>query len=122
MSEAEAEVEASSRRNAKERARESERTRAREEGELRRERARSWAEKLRQAQKRSEPFPESVHVQSDNTTKELRNATLGGLLCCLSAAGYFKENGHHHLRIGHTHEDVGAGLRADGVGLRSVAR
>lgn len=47
-------------------------------------------------------------LQADNTVKEVRNGTSGQLCSLLVAGNYFEEAGHHHLPVGHTHEDVDA--------------
>ena len=49
-------------------------------------------------------------VQGDNTVKELKNQLSGQLLSMLIASGFINEGGHHHLPIGHTHEDIGSAL------------
>ena len=40
--------------------------------------------------------------------KEVRNGLSGELLSHLISCNYFEEAGHHHLPVGHTHEDVDA--------------
>lgn len=46
-------------------------------------------------------------LQGDNTVKELRNSLTGKFACLLTSAGFFNVTSHHHLMVGHTHEDVG---------------
>lgn len=45
--------------------------------------------------------------QGDNTVKELRNSMTGKLASLMTSAGFFNITAHHHLQVGHTHEDVG---------------
>ena len=49
-------------------------------------------------------------MQGDNTPKELRNSWIGKWACLLTQAGYFRGVSHHHLVVGHTHEDIGGTL------------
>ena len=46
-------------------------------------------------------------LQGDNCPKEVRNSLTGKWLCLLSQAGYFVGASHHHMMVGHTHEDIG---------------
>ena len=46
--------------------------------------------------------------QGDNTVKELRNSFTGKMASLLTSASYFNCVSHHHLMVGHTHEDVGS--------------
>ena len=39
--------------------------------------------------------------------KELRNSFTGKMACLLTSSKMFNVVGHHHLMVGHTHEDVG---------------
>ena len=48
-------------------------------------------------------------LQGDNTVKELRNSLTGKMACLLTQARFFTSVAHHHLVVGHTHEDVGWG-------------
>lgn len=45
-------------------------------------------------------------LQADNTPKEVRNQYTSQLCCLLCQANTFSVTGHHHLGVGHTHEDV----------------
>lgn len=47
-------------------------------------------------------------VQSDNTVKEVKNSVSASMMSSLLLAEYFEEAGHHHLPVGHTHEDIDA--------------
>ena len=51
--------------------------------------------------------PDTVWLQCDNTVKELKNSITGRLMCSLISQGHIRECGHHHLEVGHTHEDCG---------------
>ena len=51
--------------------------------------------------------PDTVWLQCDNTVKELKNSISGRLMCSLVSQGHIRECGHHHLEVGHTHEDCG---------------
>ena len=46
-------------------------------------------------------------LQGDNCPKEVRNSFTGKWACLLSQANYFVGVSHHHLVVGHTHEDIG---------------
>ena len=46
-------------------------------------------------------------VQGDNTVRELKNQLSGQLLSMMIVEGLINEGGHHHLPMGHTHEDIG---------------
>ena len=50
-------------------------------------------------------------IQGDNTPKELRNSYTGKWACLLTQGKYFKSVAHHHMVVGHTHEDIGKGQR-----------
>ena len=39
--------------------------------------------------------------------KEIKNSLSGVMMSCLVQHRLFDEAGHHHLPVGHTHEDVG---------------
>ena len=45
-------------------------------------------------------------LQGDNTPKELKNSFTSQLCCLLCQASTFRQCGHYHLEVGHTHEDV----------------
>ncbi len=47
-------------------------------------------------------------LQGDNCPKEVRNSWTGKWACMLSQANYFVGVSHHHMVVGHTHEDIGA--------------
>lgn len=46
-------------------------------------------------------------MQSDNTVKEVKNGLSGTVMSTLVSSRFFDECGHHHLPVGHTHEDIG---------------
>ena len=46
-------------------------------------------------------------IQGDNTPKELRNSFTGKWACMMTQANFFKSVSHHHMMVGHTHEDIG---------------
>lgn len=48
-------------------------------------------------------------VQADNAVKEIRNSFTGRWASLLVQSGFFNVVAHHHLMVGHTHEDIGAG-------------
>lgn len=48
-------------------------------------------------------------LQGDNACKEVRNSFTGRWATLLCQANYFSATGHHHLEVGHTHEDIGRG-------------
>ena len=58
------------------------------------------------ARRAGKQLARSLWVQSDNTVKELKNSLSGSMLTSLISADYFDEAGHHHLPVGHTHEDI----------------
>jgi len=58
-------------------------------------------------QKKGEAFPGTLVCQADNTTREAKNSTLSKMCASLVAANYFQTAAHFHLRVGHTHEDIG---------------
>ena len=49
-------------------------------------------------------------VQGDNACKELRNSYTGRWASLLCQSNYFMGVAHHHMMVGHTHEDIGAGV------------
>ena len=51
-------------------------------------------------------------IQSDNTVKEVKNSLSGVMMSALITARYFDECGHHHLPVGHTHEDIGLAAKS----------
>jgi hypothetical protein len=53
------------------------------------------------------PLPSRVVVVSDNTVKEVKNGVMSHFCSSLTCAGFFESFSHMHLRVGHTHEDVG---------------
>jgi hypothetical protein len=65
-------------------------------------------EVLAHCQVHSRAFPDALHAQADNTSKELKNSACGLTLGMLTACGYFQTAAHGHLQVGHTHEDVDA--------------
>ncbi len=57
------------------------------------------------------PWPLDCAIQADNTNREAKNSILGRMCAFWASTGFFRVVGHQHLRVGHTHEDVGrAGL------------
>lgn len=48
----------------------------------------------------------NLHVQADNTTRELKNATALRFLSALVSAGVLASASLQHLRSGHSHEDI----------------
>ena len=46
-------------------------------------------------------------LQGDNACKEVRNSFTGRWCTLLTQASYFQSAGHHHMEVGHTHEDIG---------------
>lgn len=40
--------------------------------------------------------------------KEVKNGLSGVVMSALVNSRYFDECGHHHLPVGHTHEDIGS--------------
>ena len=48
-------------------------------------------------------------LQGDNCPKEVRNSFTGKFGCLLAQANYFVGVSHHHMVVGHTHEDIGCG-------------
>jgi hypothetical protein len=63
-------------------------------------------------QRKGEPMPCDFFLHGDNTTSQLKNSITGRLLAMLVAKKYFRAAGHQHLRVGHSHEDVGATIRS----------
>ena len=58
-------------------------------------------------------------MQSDNTVKEVKNSVSAAMMSSLLVGDYFEEAGHHHLPVGHTHEDVDAFLSTAGDDLQT---
>ena len=48
-------------------------------------------------------------LQGDNACKEVRNSYTGRWACLMCQGSYFQTVSHHHLEVGHTHEDIGPG-------------
>ena len=46
-------------------------------------------------------------LRGDNCPKEVRNSFTGKWACLLGQAGFFVGVSHHHMVVGHTHEDIG---------------
>lgn len=46
-------------------------------------------------------------VQGDNACKEVRNSYTGRWASLMCQANFFSVCGHHHMVVGHTHEDIG---------------
>jgi len=59
-----------------------------------------------QARRSGRQLARTLWIQSDNTVKELKNSLTGSMLSHLITSDYFDEAGHHHLPVGHTHEDI----------------
>ena len=72
------------------------------------------------ARQRNQPFPMELlgkllkldfcvrcWLQADNACKELRNSWTGKWASLLCQGKYFGNVSHHHLTVGHTHEDIG---------------
>ena len=57
--------------------------------------------------RKSWQWPTDFSLHADNTTAEIKNSVAGRTLAALVSAGYFRCAGHQHLRVGHSHEDVG---------------
>ena len=51
-------------------------------------------------------------LQGDNCPKEVRNSFTGKWACLLAQANYFVGAAHHHMVVGHTHEDIGGICRS----------
>ncbi len=64
-------------------------------------------------------YPGELSVHADNTVAEVKNSIFGRCLATLVATGHFRAAGHQHLRVGHSHEDVGP--RANFVTMCSIA-
>jgi hypothetical protein len=58
--------------------------------------------------KNGKVWPADLSVHADNTVAAAKNITVSSVCACLTAGGYFRCCGHQHLRVGHSHEDVGA--------------
>ena len=58
--------------------------------------------------KRGREWPYNLSVHADNTVAAAKNITMSSLCACLVASCFFRCSGHQHLRVGHSHEDVGA--------------
>ena len=46
-------------------------------------------------------------LQGDNAVKEVRNSYIGRWASLMCQGGFFKGVAHHHMVVGHTHEDIG---------------
>ena len=46
-------------------------------------------------------------LQGDNCPKEVRNSFTGKWMCLMTQANFFVGAAHHHMVVGHTHEDIG---------------
>ena len=46
-------------------------------------------------------------LQGDNCPKEVRNSFTGKWMCLMTQANFFVSAAHHHMVVGHTHEDIG---------------
>ena len=53
-----------------------------------------------------ERMPGGLWVQGDNTVKELKNSVTGRLCSMMQSLNFWDDCGHHHLPVGHTHEDI----------------
>lgn len=62
---------------------------------------------FRCCQRAQRPMPSRVVVVADNTVKEVKNGVMSHFGSSLVCSGYFESFSHMHLRVGHTHEDVG---------------
>ena len=51
-----------------------------------------------------------IWLQGDNTVKEIRNAYSGKWASLLTQGRYARSVSHHHMVVGHTHEDIGGML------------
>ena len=73
-----------------------------------------WSRSVQKAwdacQQQNKPFPSHAILFGDNTSRELRNSCFSKLFCAITSAGRFTSASVKHLPVGHTHEDVGAGL------------
>ena len=58
-------------------------------------------------QQKSKALPADLVVFADNTPREVKNSILSRYLTLLTSCSFFRTAGHCHLRVGHTHEDVG---------------
>ena len=47
-------------------------------------------------------------IQGDNACKEVRNSYTGRWASLMCQANFFSVCGHHHMVVGHTHEDIGS--------------
>ncbi|CAL1126565.1 unnamed protein product [Cladocopium goreaui] len=59
-----------------------------------------------QARAKNAPFPWELWLQGDNCPKEVRNSFTGKWGCLLAQANFFVGVSHHHMVVGHTHEDI----------------
>ena len=50
-----------------------------------------------------------IWLQSDNAVKEVRNSYTGRWATLMCQGGWFGGASHHHMVVGHTHEDIGQG-------------
>ena len=73
-----------------------------------------WARSVQKAweacQHQNKPFPSHAILFGDNTSRELRNSCFSKLFCAITSGGRFTSASVKHLPVGHTHEDIGAGL------------
>ena len=60
------------------------------------------------SQEKGRPFPTDLSVHSDNTVAAIKNIVCSSVLAMLVSARYFRVAGHQHLRVGHSHEDIGS--------------
>eukprot|EP00435_Cladocopium_sp_Y103_P069103 s569_g32.t1 len=58
------------------------------------------------AQGKNQPFPSECWIQGDNACKEVRNSYTGRWASLMCQANFFTVCGHHHMVVGHTHEDI----------------
>ena len=62
---------------------------------------------LERLQKLGRQLPAHLHVQADNTSREMRNQNLAQWGALLVARGLFRSVTYGFLPVGHTHNDVG---------------
>lgn len=58
-------------------------------------------------QKNNLPFPSELSCNADNTVAEVKNSVYGRAIAHFVSGRCFRAAGHQHLRVGHSHEDVG---------------
>ena len=58
-------------------------------------------------------------IQGDNTVKELRHGYTGKWAAMMVQSGFFKVVSHHHMVVGHTHEDIDGCFSLVTAALRS---